>query len=85
MTTASTLRAVEEAAASGDALDVRIKRANMFQALRIKVADGFELAVRKTFEVANQQRSPITASDYADCDWFFHSSEMIPVKCAKLA
>jgi hypothetical protein len=57
----------------------------MFQALRIKVADGFELAVRKAFEVANQQWSPVTASDYADCDWFFHSSGMIHVKCAKLA
>src|SRR6266498_996584 len=55
-----------------DALDVRIQRADMFQALRINVADGFELAVRKAFEVANQKWSPVTAPDYADCDLFLH-------------
>src|SRR6266545_740379 len=49
-----------------DALDVRIQRADMFQALRINVADGFELAVRKAFEVANQKWSPVTAPDYAN-------------------
>src|SRR5260370_4984145 len=77
--------AVEKLLRLCDALDVRIKRANMFQALRIKVADGFELAVRNAFEVANQQWSPVTASDYAYCDWFFHSFEIIPIRRAKLA
>src|SRR5882724_6088955 len=35
-------------------------------------ADRFELAIRKTFEVANQKRSPITASEHADLDLWFH-------------
>src|SRR5262249_52701147 len=52
--------------------DIRIQRTDMFYALSIDVADGFELAVRKTFEVANQERSPVTASDHPDCDWFLH-------------
>jgi hypothetical protein len=38
----------------------------MFQALSIDVADGFELAILKTFEIPNQKRSPVTAPDYAD-------------------
>ena len=64
--------AVEKLLRLRDALDVRIQRANMFQALRINVADGFELAVRKTLEVANQKWSPVTESDDADCDLFLH-------------
>src|SRR5438105_14102310 len=54
-------------------LDVRIQRADMFQALRIEIADGFELAVRKTFKVANKKQSPVTAPDYTDCDFLLHT------------
>jgi hypothetical protein len=54
------------------AFDIWIKRADMVQARRIDVADRFEPAIRKTSEVADQKRSPITASDHADGDLFFH-------------
>src|SRR2546430_11625640 len=64
--------AVEKLLRLGHAFDVRIQRADMFQALSIDVADGFELAILKTFEVPNQKRSPVTASDYADCDLLLH-------------
>src|SRR6266436_5033585 len=65
--------AVEKLLRLCHALDVRIQRADMFQALRIEVADGFEPAVRKTFEVANKKRSPVTASDNTDCDFLLHT------------
>ena len=64
--------AVDKLLRIAHALNIRIQRAKMFQARRIDVADRFELAVRKTFEVANQKRSPITASEHADSDLFFH-------------
>src|SRR4029077_19557254 len=64
--------AVEKLLRLCQAFDVRIQCADMLWALSIEVADGFELAVRKTFEVANQQRSPVAAPDYAYGDLFFH-------------
>jgi hypothetical protein len=70
--------AVEKLLRLRQALDVRIQPANMLQALRIQIADGFELAVRKTFEVANQKRSPVTAPNYPDCDWFLHTFRADP-------
>ena len=63
---------VEELLRLCHTFDVWIQSADMFQALNIGVADGFELAVRKTFEVPNQKRSPVAAPDYTDCDLLLH-------------
>ena len=60
------VRAVEKLLRLCHAFEVRIQRADMFQALSIDVADSFELAILKAFEVPNQKRSPVTASDYTD-------------------
>ena|SRR5437660_12926375 len=67
----------------GHAFGIRIQGANMFQAFRIDVADSLEVAVRKTSEVADQQRSPITASDHADRDLFLHMFRADPLRLAK--
>src|SRR6266446_2493495 len=56
----------------GHSFDIWVERGHMCQTCLAHVADRFNVAVRKTFEVANQKRSPITASQHADRDLSFH-------------
>src|SRR5262249_1802076 len=77
--------AVEKLLRLGNAFDVRIQRADVLYAFRINVADGSELAVRKTLEVANQKRSPITAPDYPDFDLLLHTFRADSARRCKVA
>src|SRR5215471_8112207 len=55
-----------------DALQIRIRRADMFYACDVLITNYFELAMRKASEVPNQKRPPITTSKHANRDLFLH-------------
>src|ERR1700736_1789087 len=58
------IQPVQKLSIVGDCFDLRVKRAQMFQAIFVDIAKRLEMAVWQAFKVSNQERSPITAPNY---------------------
>jgi hypothetical protein len=60
----------------GQTLDVRIQASHVLEACFADVAHRFKLTIWQPFKVANQIGSPVSAANYTDNDWFFHTAKI---------
>ena len=63
---------IQEVFVVGYALNVRLQAAQMLQARFACIAHRFNLAITQRSQIADQIRSPVTAPDYSNHNWFFH-------------